>query len=66
MIAVEIRYGSNYKDKKGNIYRFVGNAKPMGKGDKVLLFAPVHAGTVGDVVYVNAKDAAFEPVSKYF
>ena len=63
---MDIRYGSNYKDNKGNIYRLVGNAKPMGKGDKVLLFAPVHAGTVGDVVYVNAKDANFEPVSKYF
>lgn len=63
---MDIRYGSNYKDKKGKIYRLVGNAKPMGKGDNLLLFAPVHAGTVGDVVYVNAKEANFEPVSKYF
>ncbi len=33
---MDIRYGSNYKDKNGNIYRLVGNAKPMGKGDKIL------------------------------
>lgn len=63
---MEIRYGSNYKDEKGNVYKLVGNAKPMGKGEKVMLFAPVHAGTVGDVVYINAKDATLEPVSKYF
>lgn len=34
---MEIRYGSNYKDKKGNIYRLVGDSKPMGRGDKLLL-----------------------------
>ena len=61
-----INFGSRYQDKAGNVYKLVGAAKPMKKGDDILLFAPINAGSVGDVLYVNAKDADFEPVSKYF
>lgn len=61
-----INFGSRYQDKAGNVYKLVGMSKPMKKGEDILLFAPINAGSVGDVVYVNAKDADFEPVSKYF
>lgn len=62
----EFNFGSRYQDKKGNVYKLVGMSKPLKKGEDILLFAPIHAGSVGDVVYVNVKDADFEPVSKYF
>ena len=62
----EFNFGSRYKDKAGNVYKLVGMSKPLKKGEDILLFAPINAGSVGDVVYVNAKDADFEPVSKYF
>lgn len=64
---MDIRYGSNYKDAKGNTYRLVGSAVGMNKKDAdILLFAPINKGTVGDVMYVSRKEANFEPVSKYF
>lgn len=62
----EFNFGSRYQDKKGNMYKLVGMSKPLKKGEDILLFAPINAGSVGDVVYVNAKDADFEPASKYF
>lgn len=62
----EFNFGSRYQDKKGNVYKLVGMSKPLKKGEDILLFASINAGSVGDVVYVNAKDADFEPVSKFY
>lgn len=61
-----VNFGIRYQDKAGNVYKLVGAAKPLKKGEGILLFAPINAGSVGDVVYVNTKDFDFEPVSKYF
>ena len=65
---MEINFGSRYQDIHNNVYKLVGSANSYDNKDSVLLFAPVHAGTVGDVFYITkeAADQSFFPVSRYF
>ena len=65
---MEINFGSRYQDIHNNVYKLVGAANSYDNKDSVLLFAPVHAGTVGDVLYITKEtaDQSFFPVSRYF
>ena len=65
---MEINFGSRYQDIHNNVYKLVGAANSYDNKDSVLLFAPVHSGTVGDVFYITkeAADQSFFPISKYF
>lgn len=65
---MEINYGSRYQDANGNVVKLIGAVDLYNGTDTVLLFAPVHAGTVGDVFYIakESADKTFFPVSKYF
>ena len=65
---MEINYGSRYQDTNGNVMKLVGAANEYKGASSVLLFAPINAGTVGDVFYVTKEvaDKTFFPVSKYF
>ena len=65
---MEVNFGSRYQDIHNNVYKLVGAANSYDKKSSVFLFAPVHAGTVGDVFYITkeAADQSFFPVSRYF
>lgn len=68
---MEINFGSRYQDTDGNVYKLVGKANPYSTVNPkmdMLLFAPISAGSVGDVFYITKDDADKNlfPVSKYF
>ena len=65
---MEINFGSRYQDIHNNVYKLVCAANSYDKKSSVLLFAPVHAGTVGHVFYITNQppDTSSFPVSKYF
>lgn len=55
---MEVNFGSRYRNADGDVFKLVGAAKDFkNKKSEVLLFAPVQAGTVGDVVFMSKDDA---------
>lgn len=55
---MEVNFGSRYRNTDGDVFKLVGAAKDFkNQKSELLLFAPVHSGTVGDVVYMSKEDA---------
>lgn len=70
-MKMEINFGSRYADLDNNVYKCIGSATSFNKEDKeIILLAPIHAGTVGDVIYMSRskaeKDGIIFPVSRFY
>lgn len=69
-MKMELNFGSRYADLDGKVYKCIGNAKDFKtKDNEILFFAPIHAGTVGDVVYLSKseveKGGILFPISRF-
>lgn len=51
---MSIDFGRLYVDNSGTVHKCIGRAVSFsGDGGSEILFAPIHAGCVGDVLYVK-------------